>query len=493
MQINGTSRNDTLTGTTSNDVIYGDLGNDNITGSGTINILFGGSGNDKLTEGANAQFAVLYGEDGNDTLIGGTGRETLDGGTGDDYINAGLGLTTLYGGAGNDTLVGATGAIMVGGTGNDNFIADFTSSLQTITITDFEGAGVAGGDTLTIKSGYSAFTSFESLQQSILYSDGKAYIPVLAISPFNLIKASLAISTVVIEGITTPLIASDFNFTTDISAPPVTGSAITGAQSAGLSILNGTEGNDTIAANGAIDILYGDAGNDLIVGSRASAFACLYGETGNDTLIGGIGRETLDGGDGNDSITGGGTINILLGGAGDDRLTASASTQFAVLYGEDGNDTITGGYGSSYYSRQTLDGGAGNDYITGGYGYNTILGGAGNDTILAGTSDSLTGGTGTDSFVSRGRWADIHISDFEGAGVAGGDTIIFVNGPFASTNDIMSHITYSNGNATIERIFSTGSSLSNLTHGINISIVIENISTPLIASDFRIIDSLDSI
>lgn len=81
-----------------------------------------------------------------------------------------------------------------------------------------------------------------------------------------------------------------------------------------------------------------------------------------------------------------------LGGAGDDTITGGA-----------GNDTIDGGSG-----RDSLIGGAGNDLITGGAGADWIDGGSGNDTIHAGPGDTVTGGTGIDSFyTSLGGTIDI--------------------------------------------------------------------------------------
>lgn len=74
--IYGTTNSETLSGTDSNDKIFGWAkgGNENSP-----------SGNDKL-----------YGRRGNDELYGGTGRDTLDGGAGVD---------TLVGGKGDDTYI----------------------------------------------------------------------------------------------------------------------------------------------------------------------------------------------------------------------------------------------------------------------------------------------------------------------------------------------------------------------------------------------------
>jgi Ca2+-binding RTX toxin-like protein len=65
--IQGTPGNDTLCGTTGDDVIYGGGGNDVITG---------GTGDD-----------TIYGDDGNDTVVAGSGSDVVYGGAGDDAIN----------------------------------------------------------------------------------------------------------------------------------------------------------------------------------------------------------------------------------------------------------------------------------------------------------------------------------------------------------------------------------------------------------------------
>lgn len=71
--IQGTSKNDTLTGTLLADTIYGLAGNDKIYGYAGNDLLRGGSGQD-----------TLFGGSGNDTLYGGSGDDRLVGGSGID-------------------------------------------------------------------------------------------------------------------------------------------------------------------------------------------------------------------------------------------------------------------------------------------------------------------------------------------------------------------------------------------------------------------------
>lgn len=140
--ITGTSRNDTLYGTSSadrisgmsgNDILYGGAGNDTILGGAGIDILHGEAGNDSLEGGAGGD--TLNGNDGNDTLKGDDGNDTLFGGLGKDY---------LYGGAGNDTLQGKQmGDDLYGGAGNDLYIFNVGDGVDTI-------SDEAGSDTISI-------------------------------------------------------------------------------------------------------------------------------------------------------------------------------------------------------------------------------------------------------------------------------------------------------------------------------------------------------
>lgn len=94
----GGDGNDTLIGYGK---LYGDKGNDSITG--IYSKLYGGEGNDRLE----ADYSQLYGEDGNDTLIanngnvtGGKGKDTITvnfGGNSIAFNNPSEGADTIYG------------------------------------------------------------------------------------------------------------------------------------------------------------------------------------------------------------------------------------------------------------------------------------------------------------------------------------------------------------------------------------------------------------
>jgi Ca2+-binding RTX toxin-like protein len=105
-----------------------------------------------------------------------------------------------------------------------------------------------------------------------------------------------------------------------------------------MSLITGTEGNDT---------LEGTPENDVISGLG-----------GDDTLDGLAGQDTLDGGAGDDTLTGGDDVDLLLGGEGDDDIA-----------GEKGDDVMIGGAGNDFLD---WDDGEGSDLISGGEGTDVV-------------------------------------------------------------------------------------------------------------------------
>ncbi len=83
------------------------------------------------------------------------------------------------------------------------------------------------------------------------------------------------------------------------------------------------DGDDWVRTGGGSDFIFGGAGVDR-----------LYGEDGNDRLEGGLGDDSLLGGSGDDTLLGGSGDDHLSGGSGDDIIISDA-----------GDDTIYGGFG----------------------------------------------------------------------------------------------------------------------------------------------------
>lgn len=243
-------------------------------------------------------------------------------------------------------------------------------------------------------------------------------------------------------------------------------------------ILNGANGNDTIYGSGGSDSITGGAGNDWI--SAGGKGDSIWGGDGDDLIISDAAtmnfNDTVYGGNGADQIFGNGGNDLLLGGD----LTNSVLDGNDKIDGGAGNDTVNGGYGDDTIiggvGADSLAGGNGNDSITGGSQNDILIGGEGNDTLIGGTgSDAFYGGNGndvlfigdTDSFVSGGAGADtftfdiaanipeggsgntLTITDFEGAGAAGGDVLHFQNFTSVTTLDGLTTITTANGFAAI--------------------------------------------
>lgn len=147
------------------------------------------------------------------------------------------------------------------------------------------------------------------------------------------------------------------------------------------------------------DTLSGDSGNELLIGWDGDD--ALSGNDGHDWLLGLNGDDHLSGGDGAD---------VLIGGAGQDTLTAGAGNDFveaanildetALIASLDGADDLDFGYALP----GTSDDGDIADL------------GPGDDTIVAGSHDSVTGGSGADEFV-LGDWIEggrpVVIEDFD--------------------------------------------------------------------------------
>lgn len=81
-------------------------------------------------------------------------------------------------------------------------------------------------------------------------------------------------------------------------------------------------GNDKLSGGAGNDTLYGYDGNDKLLGG-----------TGNDTLFGGRGNDNLQGGAGNDVLVGGSGIDVLSGGAGRDVFVYDIAAEAAITGG----------------------------------------------------------------------------------------------------------------------------------------------------------------
>ncbi len=106
-------------------------------------------------------------------------------------------------------------------------------------------------------------------------------------------------------------------------------------------------GDDFMPIMPEITVIEGTEDNDTLKGGDADDY--VNGYAGNDVISGGDGRDGLDGGDGNDKLSGGKGSDYLNGGAGNDTLTG----------GEGGDSFAFGGWG-----RDGFDSKSGDDVVT---------------------------------------------------------------------------------------------------------------------------------
>lgn len=172
------SQNNSITGSTHDDVIRGFLGSDTIDGGGGADLIYGNQGNDfifggtetvSIGTGNDRVFAgfgsdVIYGHDGNDYLAGGGGpahpedeADLIYGGAGADVIMGNGSNDTLYGGDDEtgtgdvaDTIAGGLGNDLIFGGGGDDVIVN-QNGVDTVT-----GTG-DGNDTITGGAGADIF------------------------------------------------------------------------------------------------------------------------------------------------------------------------------------------------------------------------------------------------------------------------------------------------------------------------------------------------
>jgi Ca2+-binding RTX toxin-like protein len=221
----------TITGTSGDDYLYGDVANDSISGLAGNDYLYGDAGDDTLNGGA-----------GNDTLVGGTDNDSLLGGAGADRLKGDVGNDTLRGADGNDTLFGgANEDSLFGGAGSDRLFGEGGSDNLNGGIGNDSLNGGAGSDTVLGGAGDDTITGG---------SGGNEFV-----------------SDSLVGGAGNDRITANNGYDT----------------------LEGGDGNDRLTAGNGYDTLNGGAGNDTLVGVSTSGL----GRYEQDTLTGGAGADTF--------------------------------------------------------------------------------------------------------------------------------------------------------------------------------------------------------
>ena len=151
----GTVQADTILGLDGDDQLYGGNGDDSLYGGVDDDTLFGGNSSDQLwgdigedmVYGGNSDDQIhggldhdqLYGGNSGDTLWGDAGSDTLRGDNGEDLLYGGDGADWLDGGNADDTMTGGEGVDTFAFSGGDDVVTDFSPSVTTEVLIDFEG------------------------------------------------------------------------------------------------------------------------------------------------------------------------------------------------------------------------------------------------------------------------------------------------------------------------------------------------------------------
>jgi Ca2+-binding RTX toxin-like protein len=240
---------------------------------------------------------------------------------------------------------------------------------------------------------------------------------------------------------------------------------------AGADILRGEDGNDIVYSGDGNDKVYGGAGNDTLYGDGGTD--TIYGDAGNDILKGGTGISKLYGDAGIDtayydpSTSDIDAIGSYLSSSYIEaekvyiynKTTDDGMPTQTIIWNPDvnveshdqyigfgnGSKTINVGYtegnpelvvvgagglkyhGPDFGGTSRVTGTAVKDEFYGGYGNDIFKGGAGNDDFYIKGGDDLliseAGDADTFFFSPDTYGANATITGFNGAGIAGGDTI----------------------------------------------------------------------
>lgn len=390
----GNNGDNTLDGTSNNDLIIGLKGDD---------VIDGGAGND-----------LIFGGKGDDTIDGGDGHDVIFGGKGDDIIDGGDGHDLLIGGKGDDVLTGGEGNdVLIGGRGDDEFVFDLGFGIDIIV--DFR-AGAGSPDRIRLSDlGVSDFASLLLLATDyghhtrIEFASGDVlYLKWVSVADLD--EDDFIFETSTSDLFTANADVVDFNTI-------VAGDYIDGTQYDAL------DGDDivTLATNAAEAAEAGfvvgtafnaGAGNDTVIGGTLDDV--INGDAGDDVIEGGAGADTLNGGDDDDTIIIADGGDAVDGGAGTDELQVSSNID-AVISLETGQTTI-GGVAGTVIGIENVTTSGGNDTIVADSADNTINSGGGNDLVsIASGNNIIDAGTGDDILVARNGAADVTANLTSGA------------------------------------------------------------------------------
>ena len=383
-------------------------------GNAAANILIGGSGSDRLD-----------GKTGGDTMRGGAGHDTYivdnmgdvvseAAGDGNDRVLSQVSFVlgdnvesvqlttskaidatgnteanTLTGNSGANRLDGRSGSDTLTGSGGDDLFQFRYGEAGGDVVTDFAGAGVNGGDVLRLV-GYGTGATIARIGSTDTYAIQAG--------------ADVGGGTEIIRlaGVTN-LAAGDYVFT---AVPYEEDAPVVDEPGEGVGTI------ETALSSYTLDPTYANlvyTGSGRFTGSGNSFANTITGGADADRLDGKAGADILQGGGGHDTyvIDNVGDVVVEAADSGTDRVLSQVNYTLSSNI-----ETL------QLTTSKAIDG-------TGNGGANTLIGnGSANVLDGRGGADTLTGGGGDDVFQFRLGDADGDIvTDFAGAGVAGGDVL----------------------------------------------------------------------
>ena len=528
--IGGGDGDDVIFGTDGDDILFGEANNDTIDGGLGTNTMDGGTGTQDFasyatfvptsgTTGVNVtlasqgaqqtgagldtltNFEGLIGSNFNDILSGNSGDNTLVGGKGGDILQGGGGLDRLFGGDDNDllntgTMVGdlVAGEIYDGGAGNDGLsprggsgLFDFRSStltnLEVLIFTSFGGlAGFTGSKTVVFGANQLANSGIHTFQIG------------------TTLQSEIFTVTINMEsaGVVNFSNISTLGFSQD------DGDVVNIFGTSGDDVITGTSYGDTLVGNGGTDVFAGHSGNDTYIIDSADDQVFEAGLAfGDDAIFSSVDFDIPDFverltmlGPGDHRTNGNDLANFITGNSDNNYINGAGGTD--VMEGGDGNDTYTvddlndviveqaGGGDDAVYSENDVQlsgnietailsstfstaisafGDASNNQLFGNE-FNNVLYGRGG-------LDRMGGGAGDDIFViamgDQAANVQEQITDFEGAGIAGGDRMGF--GGFGA-------------GATVVQVGASSYEVRDAGNVTQASFILEGVTTALTADDY---------
>jgi Ca2+-binding RTX toxin-like protein len=425
----GTTGNDTIVGSNTNDIVAAAAGNDLIFGYGDGS----GVGGTPPTIDPNGGGAL-----DNDELHGDAGADTIHGGGGDDTLDGGAGIDSLVGGAGNDIYIIDSASDVISeapGAGTDTVQSSVThtieSDVENLVLTGATAINGTGNAAANVITGNDAANVIDGQAGADSMTGGKGNDTYIVDNAGDTLTENAGEGTDVVQSAVTWVLASNFENLT------LTGTAnIDGTGNDVANSLTGNSGNNRLDGQAGADTMVGGAGNDVYVVDVAGDTVTEAASAGIDTVESSI-AYTLGTNLENLTLTGtaaiagtGNTVaNVIIGNSGDNTLSGAAAAD--TMQGGAGNDTYvvdvagdvtdeTGGSGidtvqsavawtlGAAFENLTLTGtgainGTGNaadNAIIGNSGANALTSSDGNDTLDGGTgNDTLTGGLGNDTYV----------------------------------------------------------------------------------------------